>query len=341
MAQINQAVNSDLDNSVNYSEMVRNEIDTINAFKTAQGQLVSQYGNLLEKLYEYAPVIVMICDISSEDGHFIYINKFAQKELGYEVHEMLTHGDKFFASAIHPEDNPYNLSIYYDFINKITKINSDEGDKIVDEQVKRIKHLDGRFIWFNIRTTILSRKSDGSPHLVLTIMSNVNDNFELQVQKQKTLNLEISLLKEKVKSQNDQLQTQLLSSIENDKCYDDVIKYVKHIADNIKDHDRHYYDMIINYISRNKPSENVWDDFVQRFHDINPNFVTVLSERFPDLTPTELKICSLTRTGLNSKDIASILKISIRSVENHKYNIRRKFGLEPYQNLYNFINSVS
>jgi DNA-binding CsgD family transcriptional regulator len=340
MKDKNSIIDSKVDDT-NYSILVKQEIANINAFKDAHGLLVSQYGNLIDKLYEYAPVIIVIGDISSTDSPHVYINKYAEKELGHSVHDMILGGTKFIQSSFHPHEMKDTLKKNMEFFQKLYTLPPEETDKLVMEQVKRIKHKNGHYIWFNVRTTLLSRKSDGTPHLVLTIMSNVNDSIELQEQKQKTLNLEIKLLKEKVKSQNEQLQMHLLSSIDNDKCYDDVAKYIKSISENLTEEEQIPFNQVINYINRNKPNVNVWEEFLERFQDINPNFIKLLSTKYPSLTPTELKICSLTRTGLNSKDISSILKISIRSVENHKYNIRRKFDLEPYQNLYNHINAIA
>ncbi|MDX9789922.1 MAG: LuxR C-terminal-related transcriptional regulator [Candidatus Kapaibacterium sp.] len=325
---------------IDHSEMVKSEIDSFYAFKTAQGQLVNKYENLIEKLYEYAPVIILIADISNEDVPHVYINKYAELELGYRVQEMITGGKKFINQSYHPAEVDDTITKYAEFLDALHNSDPESGEKMVLELVKRIRHSEGHYIWFNIRTTLLSRKVDGSPHLILTIMSNVNDSIELQEEKQKTMSLEISMLKQKIKLQNEQLQTQLLSSIEINKCFDDIIKFSQSVASNSDDTVRPTLSQVIGYIKRNKPSSNVWEEFIARFHDINPNFINYLSKKFPTLTPTELKICSLTKTGLNSKDIASTLKISIRSVENHKYNIRKKFDLEPYQNLYNFISQI-
>ncbi len=52
-----------------------------------------------------------------------------------------------------------------------------------------------------------------------------------------------------------------------------------------------------------------------------------LARTEPALTPRELEICALIRSGLRTRDIARSLGLSVRSVEAHRHNIRTKLGL--------------
>jgi DNA-binding CsgD family transcriptional regulator len=53
----------------------------------------------------------------------------------------------------------------------------------------------------------------------------------------------------------------------------------------------------------------------------------VSSEKTLRLTRREMEICDLIKSGLSSLEIARKLNLSIRSVENHRKNIRRKLEL--------------
>ena len=46
-----------------------------------------------------------------------------------------------------------------------------------------------------------------------------------------------------------------------------------------------------------------------------------------DFTPREIEVADLVRDGKTAKEIACLLNLSVRSVEFHKDNIRRKLGL--------------
>lgn len=83
-----------------------------------------------------------------------------------------------------------------------------------------------------------------------------------------------------------------------------------------------------------------WEAFAQQFHRVHQNFYPNLLQRFPALTPTEAKVCSLIRTGLSSKEIAGVLCISKRTVDNHRVHIHKKMRIPYGTSLANFITAM-
>lgn len=61
--------------------------------------------------------------------------------------------------------------------------------------------------------------------------------------------------------------------------------------------------------------------------DILSPFVRTLSSRFYHLTPTEIRIANMIKQGRSSKAIARQLNLSPRTVDIHRYHIRRKLGI--------------
>jgi PAS domain S-box-containing protein len=59
-------------------------------------------------------------------------------------------------------------------------------------------------------------------------------------------------------------------------------------------------------------------------HDITSPLLGTLETKFPQLTPRELEICQMIQTGLNCKDIAQGLSISLQTVLKHRAVIRKK-----------------
>ncbi len=67
------------------------------------------------------------------------------------------------------------------------------------------------------------------------------------------------------------------------------------------------------------------------------NFIQKLTESFPTMTENEKRLASLLRLNLSSKEIASILNISPKSVEMNRYRLRKKLKVNPKVNLNDFI----
>ena len=74
-------------------------------------------------------------------------------------------------------------------------------------------------------------------------------------------------------------------------------------------------------------------DFETRISTSNEDFYQKLLRAYPDLKPSELKLCSYLRLNLSTKELAEILNKSARTIENTRFSIRKKMGLGPEDNL--------
>ena len=91
--------------------------------------------------------------------------------------------------------------------------------------------------------------------------------------------------------------------------------------------------------SRNRLNKDMVT-FENRLNVLNMDFIKKLSRKFPSLSPVELKLCSLMKINLGTKEIAKLLFISSRTVETHRHHIIKKLKLPKSQNLINFINTL-
>ncbi|MCX6246627.1 MAG: hypothetical protein NTW10_02735, partial [Bacteroidetes bacterium] len=83
-----------------------------------------------------------------------------------------------------------------------------------------------------------------------------------------------------------------------------------------------------------------WSDFRKWFTDIHPHFYENLTKICPSLTSNDLKLASLLRMNLSSKEIASLTMRSLDSIHIAKHRLRKKLGLEDDNTLINFLFSV-
>lgn len=87
-------------------------------------------------------------------------------------------------------------------------------------------------------------------------------------------------------------------------------------------------------------TENEWEKFKQLFEKIYPGFFIKLKETTPDITVAELRMAALTRLQLTSRQIASMLGISVDSVHKTRQRLRQRFHLTTETNLDEFVVSL-
>lgn len=159
--------------------------------------------------------------------------------------------------------------------------------------------------------------------------------------------------KELVKLRNEQLvidlkhkSSQLADSTMNLVRKNDMLQeldlQMQELSSNIgKDTPKSSLNKIIKDIRRSiqlniKEDEN-WEKFEENFNLVYDNFMIKLSQQFPDLKPNDKKLCAYLRMGLSSKEMASLLNTTLRSIETARYRLRKKLNLNQGQNLTSFI----
>lgn len=112
------------------------------------------------------------------------------------------------------------------------------------------------------------------------------------------------------------------STIENPKDKEQITKLLRELQS---------YNRISNDVK--KDSGNI--------KKINDSFVFNLQYKYPSLIEDELKICSLVYLKLKNKEIASLLNLSVRSIENKRYRIRKKMNLATSEDLFETLTSLN
>lgn len=83
-----------------------------------------------------------------------------------------------------------------------------------------------------------------------------------------------------------------------------------------------------------------WKRFAVYFDKIFPNFQTKLTQRFPELLPSELKIAVLLRMNLSTKEISEIISLQENTIKTTRYKLRQKFNLSKGESLHTFLSSL-
>ncbi|MBN1985042.1 MAG: regulator, partial [Prolixibacteraceae bacterium] len=101
-----------------------------------------------------------------------------------------------------------------------------------------------------------------------------------------------------------------------------------------------YYNYLNNKIDKNISNQDDWQIFETNFERAHEQFFHKIKEAYPDLTSSDLRLCAYLRMNLSSKEIAPLLGISVRGVENHRYRLRKKLNLEHDESLTDIILSM-
>lgn len=89
----------------------------------------------------------------------------------------------------------------------------------------------------------------------------------------------------------------------------------------------------IKLIDRNMNSDESWEIFERNFAEVHKDFLERFQKTYPDISPGDLRLAAYIRMNMSSKEIAPLLQISVRSVENKRYRLRKKMGLDSTVNL--------
>lgn len=77
--------------------------------------------------------------------------------------------------------------------------------------------------------------------------------------------------------------------------------------------------------------------FESSFNEAHESFFKKLKSNHPDLVPNDLKLCAFLHLNMSSKEMASLLNISLRGVEIRRYRLRKKLNVPHDKNLVEFL----
>jgi DNA-binding CsgD family transcriptional regulator len=120
------------------------------------------------------------------------------------------------------------------------------------------------------------------------------------------LNTALEVLLRKRDEDRKDLEERLLSNVK-----ELALPYVQKMKGKIKDDSLNSY---LNILESNL--NNIISPFSQK-----------LSAKYLNLTPAEIEIADLVKHGKSTKEIATLLTISGKTVETHRMNIRKKLGI--------------
>ncbi len=78
----------------------------------------------------------------------------------------------------------------------------------------------------------------------------------------------------------------------------------------------------------NSAQKSYVNDIISNLKEICSPFMRRMSAEFQQLSPAEIRIANLILQGKSTKEIARMMNLSARTVENHRNSIRKKIGIQ-------------
>ena len=120
----------------------------------------------------------------------------------------------------------------------------------------------------------------------------------------------------------------------------DSLELEQKVVSNIKE-------LVLPYVerlrtSRTQTGEAMAEIIETNLTEIMSPFIRRMTERYANFTPKEIQIADLIKKGKTTKEMSQLLLLSTRTIDIHRYNIRRKLNLNKKKiNLQSYLLSLS
>jgi ligand-binding sensor domain-containing protein/DNA-binding CsgD family transcriptional regulator len=164
---------------------------------------------------------------------------------------------------------------------------------------------------------------------------------EALIAEKEIIKLRNEKLREEIRNKDKELANSTMQTIQKNKF---LISLKKDMAKNngeiISETAKRHNKQLIRKIDNEINNEKNWKVFEKHFVNVHEEFLIKIKNEYPQISPAELRLCACLRMNISSKEIASLLNISLRGVEASRYRLRKALDLDRKQNLTDFIVSM-
>ena len=150
-----------------------------------------------------------------------------------------------------------------------------------------------------------------------------------RVAEQALLKAEQWHLKQEMELLKKELNSHLLLLAHKNKVLNDLkLKCLDKGVDSLK-----LLHQIARHIGQLVTEDDYWGEFMTKFNKTDPKFIKELLGQWSNLSKGEVRICTLIRFGMESKDIMNLLNVSAEGIKKSRYRIRKKMNLQKEESL--------
>ncbi|WP_225872335.1 triple tyrosine motif-containing protein [Pedobacter frigidisoli] len=162
--------------------------------------------------------------------------------------------------------------------------------------------------------------------------------LETEANEKQIIKLQTEKLQAELASKNRELANSAMTLVYKNellqKLSDEITKLKDETGKKLSDDQTRKIQKVIN---DGMNDERDWHLFENSFNEAHESFFKKLKAQHPDLVPNDLKLCAYLRMNMSSKEMSSLLNISLRGVEIRRYRLRKKLEVPHDKNLTEFL----
>jgi len=274
-----------------------------------------------EALQRQAQIIDQIHDsvVSTDlDGKVTSWNKGAERIFGYAAGEALGKHISF----VYPPDQ-------HEFLEqRVIKPLKEKGDH---ETEVRMRRRSGEDFFAHLALSLL-KSADGSPIGMIGYSMDITQRKRAEEMLRRTTE-QLEIEREALERKNIALR-EILDQIDAEK---NAVK--RQIAANVE---QAIIPTMLRLKESSHPSQSrIFEMLEKDLRDIASPFLDTLKASYAKLSPREMEVCRLVKSGMTSKEIAEALNLSVMTVHKYRELIRKKLGLVNNEvNLQTYLQSL-
>ena len=157
--------------------------------------------------------------------------------------------------------------------------------------------------------------------------------------REQNLQLERAQLDQDLEYKNKELATNMMYLLEKNEFITGIARKLSEAKGAFNKNNQDLVQQIINELKQNS-STKIWEEFEIRFKEVHAEFYTALNEKYPDLTPNEVKLCAFLRLNMSTKEISAITHQSVNSLNMARFRLRKKMDIDRDENLIMYISQL-
>lgn len=161
---------------------------------------------------------------------------------------------------------------------------------------------------------------------------------EKQAEQQRMQQQKSQMLEEELQKKNNELTLQTTALLKRNQTIQALLEELDKQKETMAErYPNKLYNKMKSLLEETLNDQADWVLFESYFNSAHQNFTERLRQQYDDITTGDLRICCLLRMNLSTKEIASLLNVSVRAIEIRRYRLRKRLGLEGDTNLIDFL----